>query len=332
MKKNYLKALFLAISTFSTSIANAQDFEPSALFGLKETYLTEDITCINIKVSTFDYYSVGVHRYPNGKIEQVYGIANPMLEDKEELTTSAVNGNEISYTCKVRKPNDGINTLTTVREEILFFDALTMLDTMLIRKDYDPTSGLLTYEDTLHYHYNGNDNLISIVTNSNNFNSSELYYTGTVLDSIYSYSSMSMVSGKNIYHYTGSTCTSIDHYEFDGSSLVMTGTSNTTQNASDRTIQFINAATTFKFNENCTQPAAINENEESSLLIYPNPAENFVQIMHSAQSESNYIISDIEGKIMAEGMSNGNIIHLNGLLNGIYFIHIEGAVHKIIKQ
>ena len=70
----------------------------------------------------------------------------------------------------------------------------------------------------------------------------------------------------------------------------------------------------------------LSEQENKSELVYPNPAENFINI----SSGKEYKIIDTMGKIVDVGISEGKIDVSN--LQGFYYIYIDNNPHKVIIQ
>jgi hypothetical protein len=77
----------------------------------------------------------------------------------------------------------------------------------------------------------------------------------------------------------------------------------------------------------CTS-TAINEEGSSSLLIYPNPAENTLTIDGDYTSANIY---DLFGKLVLTTDYQNNI-NVSALSNGIYFIKVDNTTIKFIKQ
>ena len=66
------------------------------------------------------------------------------------------------------------------------------------------------------------------------------------------------------------------------------------------------------------------------LIIYPNPAADFIQISNLAQAVNFEIIS-INGQVVQNGIT-ANTIDIRSLPKGIYILHIGDRFSKIIKQ
>ena len=74
------------------------------------------------------------------------------------------------------------------------------------------------------------------------------------------------------------------------------------------------------------------EEPSQKIKVYPNPASDFIQI-EGALEGSEYIIVDINGKIIIEGKTNNqNNINIQNLAKGAYFINIESYnTFKFVK-
>ncbi|MDP2188130.1 MAG: T9SS type A sorting domain-containing protein [Sphingobacteriaceae bacterium] len=77
---------------------------------------------------------------------------------------------------------------------------------------------------------------------------------------------------------------------------------------------------------------------ESSINVFPNPAQNDVKISMDGMSQLNYrySITDLQGKLVAKGdvgvLDGYGHIQLNGLNNGVYVLQlINGSEHHQSK-
>lgn len=75
------------------------------------------------------------------------------------------------------------------------------------------------------------------------------------------------------------------------------------------------------------------ELENSKLIIYPNPSSNIVKIK-GLTTESNYSIYNCLANKVKDGKASSNeIIDINSLTNGLYFLKFEnGNMIKFIKE
>jgi len=72
-----------------------------------------------------------------------------------------------------------------------------------------------------------------------------------------------------------------------------------------------------------------NDLKENNILVYPNPATNFIEIVELS-TVSDFKIYSVNGKIVLLGTIKGPI-NISTLLNGIYFIEIVGDKPHILK-
>jgi hypothetical protein len=83
-----------------------------------------------------------------------------------------------------------------------------------------------------------------------------------------------------------------------------------------------------------SNPTVIFEQNTNSLKIYPNPAQNYITI-EGFTSNTNYQIINVTGKVVLSGnlYDKINQISIQELLNGVYFLKIEGyKTHKLIVK
>lgn len=86
----------------------------------------------------------------------------------------------------------------------------------------------------------------------------------------------------------------------------------------------------------CTSTDITNVNNDSSkMLVYPNPADNFITITTELKIKKITII-DVAGKEIKSFNQSNKVIDVSDLSNGIYFIQVysdtEMVTQKIIKQ
>lgn len=83
-----------------------------------------------------------------------------------------------------------------------------------------------------------------------------------------------------------------------------------------------------------SNPTNIIEQSVENIMIYPNPVQNYLTIA-GIEKSSNYQVIDITGKVVLLGKlySSSNQISLEELVNGIYFLKIEGyKTQKLIVK
>ena len=75
------------------------------------------------------------------------------------------------------------------------------------------------------------------------------------------------------------------------------------------------------------------EGPTQKIKVYPNPASDFIQIGGIIE-ESEFIVVDINGKIVMEGKTkNENSINIQNLIRGTYFLNIESySTFKFVKH
>jgi hypothetical protein len=81
-------------------------------------------------------------------------------------------------------------------------------------------------------------------------------------------------------------------------------------------------------------PTNIIEQSVENIMSYPNPVQNYLTIA-GIEKSSNYQVVDITGKVVLQGKLYGsnNQISIEELVNGIYFLKIEGyKTQKIIVK
>lgn len=75
----------------------------------------------------------------------------------------------------------------------------------------------------------------------------------------------------------------------------------------------------------------LSENNEESFKIYPNPATSHVRI--DSQIRGLYMILDVSGKVVDQGVINSPDINIEKLREGIYFIYVQGfKTQKFVKH
>ena len=76
--------------------------------------------------------------------------------------------------------------------------------------------------------------------------------------------------------------------------------------------------------------------EVNGLVVYPNPADNVINVLRNSTEKITYIISDVTGKKLQSNDINTieYTIDVNNLNKGMYFIYFENSneVYKVIKK
>ena len=77
-----------------------------------------------------------------------------------------------------------------------------------------------------------------------------------------------------------------------------------------------------------TQYLSLNNILNSSLTLYPNPADNFIQIKYDYLMPDNYSIIDTNGRLIESRIivnENDLLIDVRDLEKGLYFILLESS-------
>jgi hypothetical protein len=73
---------------------------------------------------------------------------------------------------------------------------------------------------------------------------------------------------------------------------------------------------------------SLNENQNSSLIVYPNPAKDFIQI--SLPAFNVFFLYDAQGKLISQGKEN--TIDVRSISNGIYLLKIVNGLDEIYTK
>jgi hypothetical protein len=76
----------------------------------------------------------------------------------------------------------------------------------------------------------------------------------------------------------------------------------------------------------------INDLMASSVVVYPNPAKDRLNISSEIESNSAYYISDITGRTISSGAIVNKGVNTSLLPSGIYFLNINNTITKFIKE
>jgi hypothetical protein len=80
---------------------------------------------------------------------------------------------------------------------------------------------------------------------------------------------------------------------------------------------------------------SVGEQPDNKFIVYPNPAQDLLNVTGEFERNTEYKLSDPEGRILMNGMITGNkvVIDLSKLANGIYFLEIgTSEKHRVIKN
>ncbi|NDW09958.1 leucine-rich repeat protein [Dysgonomonas sp. 520] len=72
------------------------------------------------------------------------------------------------------------------------------------------------------------------------------------------------------------------------------------------------------------------ENTNSEFVIYPNPATDYIKL--AGVADSNFVIYNVAGQQVSEGVANNEPISVSGLANGIYILKTDGKAMRFIKK
>lgn len=75
------------------------------------------------------------------------------------------------------------------------------------------------------------------------------------------------------------------------------------------------------------------DNVEKAVTVYPNPAEDILQVI-TKYTNQHYSIFNIFGQMIVQGNLNGSELNISQVVPGAYFINLEqdGKTLKFIKQ
>ena len=81
-----------------------------------------------------------------------------------------------------------------------------------------------------------------------------------------------------------------------------------------------------------TNTASIDDNQFNTFSYYPNPADEFIYIQSDNTNIDRVTIYDLNGRIISNRRVSNNLLNVDDLSKGIYFIEINGVVKKIVKK
>lgn len=75
---------------------------------------------------------------------------------------------------------------------------------------------------------------------------------------------------------------------------------------------------------------------DKSIVVYPNPAKEFISISLTDIEQSinaDYTITDLSGRVIMKGKltETNTRIDVNGLLPGMYLLQVQGQLHEVVK-
>jgi len=279
-------------------------------------------------------------RDANGRVLNSYG-SSPVNPNNKTKTTGTVNGNDYEAVVEVWDQNSSA-FVNNIRES--FYSDGTN-DTAIHRENYDMSTSQFRKSGKAVFSYNSNGDVSKIdnynwdASNSVYVYSSlnELYYSGTVLDSVKTFDDVSgnlQPSDYLIYYWSGTTLDSIDEYEYDlmGVRTIdnrLQITYNSSNNISEVTYTDYDSTSsswvpqlTFRFSEGGSSGVGLTELFNSSLKLYPNPAQNTLSI--EGISEARYeIVSLSSGQSIASGLIQDGSVNILDLSPGLYVIRVH---------
>ena len=130
----------------------------------------------------------------------------------------------------------------------------------------------------------------------------------------------------------GEACVSVVELRINGGGHDWPGsTGNMDINSNNEIWDFVSQYSLDGLIEECS--LSVNIDNKSEFKIYPNPVENYIQIINQSENR-NFIISDIKGGVIYEStLINGkNIFDISELSPAIYNLKIGQMIFKVLKK
>ena len=130
----------------------------------------------------------------------------------------------------------------------------------------------------------------------------------------------------------GEACVSVVELRINGGGHDWPGsTGNMDINSNNEIWDFVSQYSLDGLIEECS--LSVNIDNKSEFKIYPNPVENYIQIINQSENR-NFIISDLKGGVVFEStLINGeNIFDISKLSPAIYNLKIGQMIFKILKK
>ena len=130
----------------------------------------------------------------------------------------------------------------------------------------------------------------------------------------------------------GEACVSVVELRINGGGHDWPGsTGNMDINSNNEIWDFVSQYSLDGLIEECS--LSVNIDNKSEFKIYPNPVENYIQIINQSENR-NFIISDLKGGVIFESsLINGeNIFDISELSPAIYNLKIGQMIFKILKK
>lgn len=80
------------------------------------------------------------------------------------------------------------------------------------------------------------------------------------------------------------------------------------------------------------QPLTTTENNPEKVTIFPNPANNLLNIYLNNFNDESYEVYDIFGRCVGKGVLSNNQLDISKFPSGIYFLNINNTTTKFIKE
>jgi len=76
----------------------------------------------------------------------------------------------------------------------------------------------------------------------------------------------------------------------------------------------------------------VSSSSKLNFTIYPNPTSDFINVISEYQDDIDYIIYDVQGKIILKGILSDRIIELGELTEGNYFLQLKKDDDSLTKK
>lgn len=114
--------------------------------------------------------------------------------------------------------------------------------------------------------------------------------------------------------------------------VVTSGHSVTTPNTSAGTIIFDNLTIKASATDTLLGNDSFNFGNTASIVMYPNPATDVLNIQSDIEILTKVSITDLNGRVVKEVSNNLSQISLSGLAKGIYMVTMESATAKKVEK
>jgi len=332
-----LHSFTLSASLVAFSFAACAQFSPNGVKIMEQNFHIDQINDYELFSSGFSIVTMTVDRNSNNQITDMSGTWNSLFGDKQNKTTSSVNGNVTYYNNQIIDSGNGISTFSTETREILESDGTR--DTTVTTVEYDPASGIIERIEKSQLIYLPNGNLDQMITytrqdSSDVFSLYETQYffynSNNMLDSVRLTNSSGATSFRSIYYNSGTQIDSVYHYSTElgnGMQLMQSGYFSYPNGSTilelfsdddqDGTFTF---EARWTYNAGTTGLKDISQNE---LPLYPNPSVGIINL--ESHTSDRFTIYNQLGAIIKQGSLHAgqNILQLSDLEVGCYFIRTE---------